>query len=173
MKTCEDLRTYLAAYADGELEGDLCEQVRAHLDTCEGCDAECADLKKVAELYREAPLPEVSEADWARVSAALERCMAEPTPATETVRERPRVLAWLWPSVAVAAAAVLGMVWVNWGMFFGGTPGTGNGAVVKNPVETVMVASVDSLEVSDAYEFIMRPVVAEDDVLVIDIYNAE
>ncbi|KPL00382.1 MAG: hypothetical protein AMK75_05480 [Planctomycetes bacterium SM23_65] len=86
MDKCEDLKEYLAAYADGELEGELRERVRRHLDECERCRSECAELKKVAELYRGSAPPEVGAGDWAKVSAALEASMVEEPPGGERLR---------------------------------------------------------------------------------------
>jgi len=105
--------------------------------------------------------------------------MAEAPTHIETVREhvarRRPALAWFWPATALAAAALLVVVWLGWGTFLGpaddGTPIAKKDGKVEPPV--IMLASVDSLEVAADYEYVMRPAVEKDDVLVIDIYDVE
>ena len=118
MDTCKDLTEYLAAYADGELEGELRERVRVHLDACERCRDECTELKKVANLYRESPPGEVSTGDWEKVAAALDAAMLDETPRgvsegphIETLRARAEKRRaskwWVFPVAALAAAVLL------------------------------------------------------------------
>ena len=111
MNTCEELIEYLAAYADDELDGELRERVRGHLEECPSCRRECEELKRVAALYREAPVPEPTDAQWAKVSAAVVHGTVErPVPARA---ERPSAHGWRWwLSGALAAAAVVLLVFL-------------------------------------------------------------
>jgi len=182
MDTCNELSEYLAAYADGELEGDLRERVRAHLEACETCRAECAALAKIVALYRDAPPPEMAEADWSRVSSALEATMAETPVSIETLRAgasgRRRWLQWVWPAAALAAAAVLVAVVINWDVLVGtGPTGPTNGVpiVAKGGPETpaVAVASIEGLVVNPQYLSVVRLPENPDDLLTVDFYGPE
>jgi len=168
MTTCEELSEYLAAYADGELEGDLREKVRLHLERCERCRKEADALAKVVALYRDAPAPTVAEGDWSQVSSALEAAMAETPVSIETVREqaaRRRRFRWSWtPSLAAAAVLVIA-VWASWDVFFGPVETT------PTEPETPEVARVESLETGpDLVAFVHQPE-DEDDLLTIDIFD--
>ena len=162
MVKCEDLMEYLAAYADGELEGDLCERVRGHLEECEQCRGECADLKKVAELYRESAPPEVRAEDWAKVSAALEACMAERREDIEGLRERREKKRadrwWLFPTAALAAAVLLVALILE---------------LPSPPAEITPTAEVVTLETGPDYEAMVRLPMDADDFLVIDVVRVE
>lgn len=161
MDRCENLMKYLAAYADGELEGGFCERVEKHLAECERCRRECADLKKVAELYRNSPAPEVGEADWARVSAALERCLEGPAAHIDDIRQkagrRHRFGWWLMPAAGLAAAVLIVA------LFVGPTP--------EHP--DVPNAQILGIETDPDYEPIVRLPADDDDFLIIDVYHVE
>ena len=163
MDKCEDLMEYLAAYADGELEGDLCERVRRHLDECERCRGECADLKRVAELYRGSAPPEVRAQDWEKVSTALEACMVEQSPGIEGLRERVEKKRpdrwWLFPAAALAAAVLLVALVVELSWFA--------------PPQPAPAAQVVSIETDPNYEAMVRLPMDADDFLVIDVVRVE
>ena len=161
MNTCETLKGYLAAYADGELEGELCERVRVHLAECEPCRNECTALKRVAELYRDSAPPEVRTEDWETVTAALDACMLEGTTGIETLRARAEKRRarrggwWLFPAAALAAAAVLVTVLVN------------------PPASTPPATRVVSVETDPDFEAMVRVPVDKDDFLIIDVVHVE
>lgn len=170
MDTCKDLTEYLAAYADGELEGELRERVRVHLDACERCRDQCTDLKKVANLYRESPPGDVSTGDWEKVAAALDAAMLDETPRgvsegphIETLRaraEKRRASKWWgFPAAALAAAVLLVAV-------FHYLP-------LLGPPPMSPVAEVVSVETDPQFEAMVRLPVDQDDFLVIDVFRVE
>jgi len=111
MKTCEELIEYLGAYADDELEGDVCERVRRHLAECESCRKAFEDMKRTTALYRDSSVPEPTDAQWAKVAQAVARCQDREEVAVEPTRRRLRDWHW-WLSGVLAAAAVILVVFV-------------------------------------------------------------
>lgn len=71
MKTCELIREELIAYRDGELSEQAQEQVSAHLQTCEACAHEEAQLRRVGQLLtsmeRIIPSPQFAATFWQRL----------------------------------------------------------------------------------------------------------
>ena len=161
MDRCEDLAKYLAAYADGELEGSLRARVERHVEGCEACRGECASLKRVAELYRASRAPEVPSADWAKVSAALERCMSETVTDIRTLRRRaPRRRSfgwWLIPAAGLAAAVIVAALII----------------VLPSHGTQYPSAQVVGLQTDPDYEPIVRLPANDDDFLIIDVVHVE
>jgi len=159
MDRCEELTQYLVAYADGELEGKLLERVRAHLEGCERCRSEYAQLTKVGELFRRAVPEEVPRGDWAKVSAAIEKAMAES--ASESVRARPERKRffgwWLVPAAGLAAAVVVVALVIGLG---GAPPGS-------------VMGLVDGVQVGADYDVIVRTAEGDDQILVIDVVGMD
>lgn len=50
---CQDLVSSLSEYVDGELKGELCEELEKHLEHCHNCQVVVNTLKKTIELYRD------------------------------------------------------------------------------------------------------------------------
>jgi len=161
MDRCKDFCEYLAACADGELKGELDERVRRHLEVCERCRLESRGLRKVVELYRESVLPEVPAEDWEKVRAALERRLWAPVTGRATVPghavRRHFFGWWLLPATGLAAAVLLVALVIGL-----------SGARTSLPT-----AQVNQLETGSSYEAMVRLPVNEDDVLVIDVVQAE
>jgi anti-sigma factor RsiW len=57
----------LQAFHDGELKQAPADEVGKHLQECELCRAELADLRRVADILQSAPTPEPSGRTWARM----------------------------------------------------------------------------------------------------------
>ena len=53
----DPIRDQLGAYLDGELREPARQAVQAHLETCPACRAELAELRRLSETLRQAPLP--------------------------------------------------------------------------------------------------------------------
>jgi hypothetical protein len=71
---CEDCLPLVEEYSDGEVEGRVGEQIRAHLSICETCAAALDALSFEQEIYaRYDRKLEVSPTLWARVSAEIAR----------------------------------------------------------------------------------------------------
>jgi anti-sigma factor RsiW len=160
MDRCEDFRQYLAAYADGELRGKFQERVRLHIETCERCRSECASLAGVVKLYRESAPGEVPAQEWEKVSAALEKRLWASAPERVTAGaravRRPFFGWWVFPATALAAAVLLVAVFV--------------GLPVPSSMPT---AQVDLLETGNGYDAMVRLPMDDDDILVIDVVNAD
>jgi anti-sigma factor RsiW len=107
MERCKEFAQYLGGYCDGELDSKLAERVRLHLDGCARCAKQYHALKQVSELYRCAAVPEPTEAEWARVSSAIEKSVA----AQPAARVRPRRSLWrawwIYPATGLAVAAAI------------------------------------------------------------------
>ncbi len=159
MNGCDDLREYLAAWADGELDETTRERVRKHLDACAECRRELAGLERVDALFRAAAVPEVEAREWGRVEAALDEAMSTAPVSIEALRERParRGLLgwWLFPAAAVAAAAIIVAVF----LFSPAAP----------PPEPS--AEVTLIETGPGYDFGVTPPAKDDDFLIIDVTN--
>jgi len=48
---------WLSAYHDGEVHGPQLQQVETHLEMCESCRSELAELRSLSALLKESPLP--------------------------------------------------------------------------------------------------------------------
>jgi anti-sigma factor (TIGR02949 family) len=51
--TCQDLLGNLSAYIDGDLNGELCAEIRRHMAGCENCRIVFDTLTKTIYLYHE------------------------------------------------------------------------------------------------------------------------
>ena len=58
MDTNEHITQWLEAYHDGELSDRRARRVEAHLESCESCQHELAQLRMLSSLLAEVPLPE-------------------------------------------------------------------------------------------------------------------
>ena len=65
----------LTEYAEGALSGNICEDIRAHLESCTPCGELERDLADLARLCRECDPPRLPEALKRRL---LERIQGEP-----------------------------------------------------------------------------------------------
>ena len=84
---CVDCLPLMEEYFDGEVEGRVAEQIRAHLSACADCSAALDALSFEQEAYTRYDRGglEVTPALWARVSAEIAR---EPPPQSR-IEERP------------------------------------------------------------------------------------
>jgi predicted anti-sigma-YlaC factor YlaD len=76
---CARARELLTARLDGEIAPDDVAALEQHLDACEECRRECAEMSEVADLVGEIRLAKPSEEDmmryWPSVYARIERGM--------------------------------------------------------------------------------------------------
>lgn len=68
---CDDVKTLISAYADGELSQDAAGRVAAHLDQCALCRAAVEDFTRLSREIRTAGRPAASAELKQRISAAL------------------------------------------------------------------------------------------------------
>ncbi len=52
-KECRHLLGSLSDYVDGELAGELCEEIERHMQDCEDCRIVVDSLRKTIYLYKE------------------------------------------------------------------------------------------------------------------------
>jgi anti-sigma factor RsiW len=161
MNRCDELNEYLAAYADGELDETMRERVRTHLDACAECRQELDALKRVDALFRAAPVGEVPERDWQRVSTALDDAMGGRTVSLGEVRERAErrglFAGWLFPAVALAAAAAIIAV------FF----------MLPGPAPSNPAVEVTNVKVGPGYEYAIQRPATDNDFLIIDVSHVK
>jgi len=50
---CEDLLASLSDYVDGTLDGQLCEALEQHLQSCHNCTVVVNTLRRTVELYQQ------------------------------------------------------------------------------------------------------------------------
>ena len=67
----EDMRTLLNAYMDGELHGTRLNELKSHLATCEVCQKELKELRRVSDLLQAAPAPDFTPAERFASNLAL------------------------------------------------------------------------------------------------------
>ena len=56
---CQDLKSQLSGFIDGELDDAICQEIMRHLEGCENCRIMIDTLKKTVVLYREEPREEI------------------------------------------------------------------------------------------------------------------
>jgi len=107
MKTdCGRLSALLGAYADGELDAALTEQVKAHVATCAECRRELEALNQLHQLVRRAGPPEPRDEYWDWHRTRVWRRLNQDT------REHQRFYrpSFVWPKLATLAGALVVLV---------------------------------------------------------------
>jgi len=117
---CRDVAAGITAYLDGELDATTSSALRGHLRTCAACRTLADDHARIAGALAALPPAEPPAALWQGVQARL--AAAEAADARRSglgLRLRGAVTAWgsrlranVLPVTAVAAAAVVGAVWL-------------------------------------------------------------
>ncbi len=70
-EACRRYLSTLSDYADGTLSDDLCQELEAHMATCENCRIVVNTLSKTIMLYRQMPEPEIPHAVEERLYKVL------------------------------------------------------------------------------------------------------
>jgi len=100
---CGSVREWLGAFADGELDPERVEQVRAHLETCAGCRHELDQIQELHRLAKSVEHPQLAEDywDWHRTKVwhGIRNRKRESMPSY-----RP---SFAWPKLAAAAAGLV------------------------------------------------------------------
>jgi anti-sigma factor RsiW len=77
MMTCRECAELLLEYLEGELDADVCERIRQHLEFCPPCVTYVETYQVTIKITKQmtcAPLPaDVEE----RLRAALQKCLEE------------------------------------------------------------------------------------------------
>jgi anti-sigma factor RsiW len=71
-ETCRRYLSSLGDYVEGVLSADLCDELEAHMATCENCRVVVNTLAKTITLYRQMPSPELPSAVKERLFAVLD-----------------------------------------------------------------------------------------------------
>lgn len=122
------------------LEGALDAHRRLHVDTCEQCAAQAADLVSSAEAVSGEAVPEPPPFFWAQLSARVSDAVA-----TEAARPRLGSMAWARSSwMGAAAALAVAILW----MFVGRSPSETPGPASPT-VETAAAAHSDAIAGDD------------------------
>ena len=66
-------RSKLSAYRDGELDGDLLEEVSVHLRNCAACRKELAEFEQVDSLVKKMPKLEATESFALEIIAGISK----------------------------------------------------------------------------------------------------
>jgi len=101
--TCDDVRSLLAAYHDGELDAAGVVQVEYHARVCEPCRAALENLVTITHAVQRAHFAAPAELRG-NILAAIGQGEAP----SNVVRVRPRSTAWILHGLSLAAALVLG-----------------------------------------------------------------
>ncbi len=140
--SCPEFGPSLSELLDGTLPREARARVEAHLETCAGCGALMADLKRVKAAARALPKMTAPESVWQNVRAGLD--------AAENQTRRASVLQFV-PSrrmtlTGLAAAAVLVLA-VSAGVYFMSRPATVEPpAPVQTAAHENAAATVQSVE---------------------------
>ncbi|MFC1950934.1 anti-sigma factor family protein [Chloroflexota bacterium] len=118
---CDRVREKLSEYIDGQLAGKDLERVEAHLNECEACTAELAELRTTVAILNgveDVPPPH---------SFAI-----DPAAADKRERQQPygsKALRWLRPALAVSSFVFVVMLFVDFGTMLTTEEGAGTAAL--------------------------------------------
>jgi hypothetical protein len=99
---CDATRSLLTDYVKNELTRAEADDVASHLNTCENCRSNEAEIRKNFGLLRLAAAPAPSDALWSRINASIDRIEAG-----EEVEARPAASVWVWRGMAIAAMLLI------------------------------------------------------------------
>jgi anti-sigma factor RsiW len=105
---CEEAKTLLPAYADGELDLPRALALEQHLEGCAECGAALRQLRALKQSVRGAPYHRAPDTLRARLAASLTAAPATPlaAPVATPVRRRRDWSRWSLPIAAALALAV-------------------------------------------------------------------
>jgi anti-sigma factor RsiW len=161
MMPCEHVEGWLAAEADGALEGPDRDLLLAHLASCSACRARLAEQRQVAVALAGDVAPRISQTEWSAQwqqivgslpTAAVERDAARSPilfapPSVSGMKVRPaehrrmiRPTSWrVWAPTAIAASVLLAAAW--W-MTIGSAP-----RAMASPVHMALAEDADIEEI--------------------------
>ncbi len=71
-QSCQELKSQLSNFIDGELDDAVCAEIQRHLAECDNCRVMVDTLKKTVVLYRAAPEETVPPQVHARLVKVLD-----------------------------------------------------------------------------------------------------
>lgn len=103
-RQCEDMRPWLSALQDNELDPDLESEVREHLQQCLQCRQVMAEYEALSSIVvGHCPIPEVdAEAVWQGIKSELPAKKTGFSQRFSNLIRSP----WFWPAPAAAALAM-------------------------------------------------------------------
>jgi RNA polymerase sigma-70 factor (ECF subfamily) len=79
VEPCRDMLEVFSRHLEGDLSGNTCAEMEAHLATCDACRGRCESLRQVLALCRAAPAPALPADVDQSVRKALREYLAGPT----------------------------------------------------------------------------------------------
>ncbi|MGB0620627.1 MAG: anti-sigma factor family protein [Myxococcota bacterium] len=133
---CADVKKSLPDYLEGDLSLEARARVDTHLDDCEACIVEVAELEQTILLLRSMPEPETPPMIAANVMRRIRAGESEPTWTERLRRGLTGILepSFMLPASAVAAAALVVVVVQDPGRFGRGETPTAAPALLGEPV---------------------------------------
>ena len=116
--SCDEVKSRLGEWLDGELPIELRPAVRRHLDGCPACRSECESLQSMAAVLAQRPNAKLPAGLW----EAIERRLDDPQPVSAQSAAPATRRLWLYQLVRrpLRAAAVLVMaIGLGWLVFSG------------------------------------------------------
>lgn len=103
---CNEVKNLLSAYFDGELNGELHEQVRQHVEGCADCRKELDGFDRLSQFASSSTISPPSSELWRRIETGLDSDDAPTTTSRPSTSPR-SATSWSTRRWAVLAATVL------------------------------------------------------------------
>ena len=114
MRSCEEIRDRLVAFAEGELNQEESRRVETHLAGCAACGREAALLTETLARVRALPEPEAPDGFWDDFGVSVQQRIAAESPPRLPYFRRVSAwfdgFSWLRPVPVLGAAAALGLL---------------------------------------------------------------
>jgi RNA polymerase sigma-70 factor (ECF subfamily) len=79
VEPCRDMLEVFSRHLEGDLSGNTCAEMEAHLAACDACRGRCESLRQVLALCRAAPAPALPAEVDQSVRKAIREYLAGPT----------------------------------------------------------------------------------------------
>ncbi len=70
--TCEDVFKHLCDNLDRDMNSPQCRDIKSHMDACPDCVTYLNTLKKTIGMYKEYPIPRLTQASRKRLHSLLQ-----------------------------------------------------------------------------------------------------
>jgi hypothetical protein len=112
--SCDEVKSRLGEWLDGELPIELCPAVGQHLDDCPDCRSECESLQSMAAALAKPPEAKLPTDLWDAIERWLDEAPPMSTPSAEPTTHRLWIYRLARRPLAAAAVVVLaiGLGWL-------------------------------------------------------------